>query len=1133
MINIFKRWFSHSKEQDIDDNQNPWAGLASYEDPETAERKLQFCGRDDDSYDLARLIMCNVFVTLYGKSGIGKTSLLNAGMFPELREEQYTPISIRLGMRDEERPQSYQTMIVEAIERVVKRSEVINVIDEQQDQQSLDYLWNYFARHRFYDKYDEQTTPVIVFDQFEEVFRGHRNEVEVLLRQLDYLNDKDHILDSSEVDGRPYLYEQNFRFVVSIREDDLYRLEDSIDNCYLPALKRCRYRLRSLSKEGARDAILNPGEGLFKSNEKETISEAIISKSRNDDGSISTNIISLLCSRIYVDFKKTGADTISPALVENFIKGNPFERFYNEATRGFSNKEKSYIEEHFVDSSSRRNSIPESDFLLHVKNGVKLLEGKNRILQRTSTSSDGRIYRIELIHDSFCEPLLLLKTRRLQRKRYYYIILTGIIMMLIGGIFSLIKNQKDHNWELMKAESRYIAAQAERLLDEGDSHMAQRLLLEGLPFNIESPNRPYVSETGSALWRAICSNSYIIDKDNSGGYLMFDPSGSSVLTISYDRNENRINQWNVETGKLLFSKRLSGKHINVDYSPNGNMIIVSCVGTCSILNAYNGIVLKEFPTMGNITKGFFTFDGKRVIIIEDSVLYIRNTQSFDTDFIYKQDSNICFAKEIGLGNDMLIVSEDGTLNIFNLNELKLIKKYVIKGSPETMNLEGKYLATQDNEYIRIYDIMAEKQICMLKGSGYKSVFNKDGKMFVYEVGDFEIGRKIAVWNLETKSEQTTLSVSGDVDSFVLSQDGKIVVTTSNNGIIEVWDTQTGLLVGFVEEKDCSLVDISPDNKVLISVSIHGVIKIWNLDRIINQTEEIQMPEECFPLYVLSPNGELLASNQDSIVKIWNIKNKKLVSTLKGHVSHINSISFSSDGHRIVTSSRDGSIIVWNLEDGKRLHLLKRKGEIRVWNPKSKKAITLFDNYSASVVDAVFSKNGKDVLSFSYDGIITKWNLETGKIQNEYEYADIANSFLENEFLGISNDGKVLSVSEQHGLNVWDSQTGKSICDLEGGTNEPLYASFSNDGSLVAVLSEEKKIQIWNAYTGEAIIAIDGTDVNYPIQLVKNGTQLYYRTKNDCISYKNIPDIQAIINKTRALFQDRRLTDKEKKIYYIK
>lgn len=454
MINIFKRWFSHSKEQNIDDSQNPWAGLASYEDPETAERKLKFCGRDDDSYDLARLIMGNVLVTLYGKSGIGKTSLLNAGVFPELREEQYTPVSIRLGIRDEEHPQSYQTMIVEAVERVVKRIETINVINELQDQQSIDYLWNYFARHRFYDKYEELCTPVIVFDQFEEVFRGHRNEAETLLRQLDYLNDKDHTLDSCEVDDQPYRYEQNFRFVVSIREDDLYRLEDSIDNCFLPALKRCRYRLRSLSEQNAEAVILVPGEGLFKEENQKGIVDTIIDIARNkEDKSISTNVLSLICSRIFVDFKKSGTDHITPSLVDSFIKGNPFERFYNEATHDFSNKEKSYIEDNLVDSTGRRNSISESDFLLYVKNGAKLIEGENRILQRVSTSSDGDNSRIELIHDSFCDPLALQKEKREKRKRIKWLAFAAGIVATSLVILLLIISQ---NKRILQGENNLI-----------------------------------------------------------------------------------------------------------------------------------------------------------------------------------------------------------------------------------------------------------------------------------------------------------------------------------------------------------------------------------------------------------------------------------------------------------------------------------------------------------------------------------------------------------------------------------------------------------------------------------------------------------------------------------------------------
>ena len=485
MINIFKRWFSHTKEQNIDDSQNPWAGLASYEDPETAERKLKFCGRDDDSYDLARLIMSNVFVTLYGKSGIGKTSLLNAGVFPELREKQYTPVSIRLGIRDEEHPQSYQTMIVDAIERTVKKIETLNVIYEQKDQKAVDFLWNYFVRHRFRDNNDEVTTPMVVFDQFEEVFRFCREEVEILLRQIDYINDKDHRLDNCAIDSKPYHYEQNFRFIVSIREDDLYHLEDSIDNCYLPALKRCRYRLRSLSEDGARDVILIPGEGLFRIEEQEGIVSTIIGIARNkEDQGISTNLLSLVCSRIFVDFQKSDTDHIIPAIVDTFVKGNPFERFYNEATQGFSNSEKSYIEDYLVDSTGRRNSIPERDFLFYIKKGTKLLEGNTRILQCINN-------RVELIHDSFCIPLIERKRKRIFRKRFYIIALSFFSLIftivLCASFISIVLANK----KMLENQSRFISEKASALVDEGDSYLAQLLLLEVLPNVISKKDKPY------------------------------------------------------------------------------------------------------------------------------------------------------------------------------------------------------------------------------------------------------------------------------------------------------------------------------------------------------------------------------------------------------------------------------------------------------------------------------------------------------------------------------------------------------------------------------------------------------------------------------------------------------------------
>lgn len=414
---------------------NPWAGLASYQDPEYCNQKLKFCGRDDESYDVAQLITNNIFITLYGKSGIGKTSLINAGVFPRLRTKRYMPISIRLLM--DARDISFQQCILNQLNQAIASNGClnnINVVPLVDNEQQPEFLWSFFARSQFLDNNGRIIFPVIVFDQFEEVFRERREEAEILLQQIAYLMDESHALSNRMVDGVRYKYDFNFRFVVSIREDDLYRLEDSIDNNYLFEMKRCRYRLRSLSEQGAREAIFLPGSNFFNPEEVNTIIPTIINIARNkEDRSISTNILSLVCSRIFVEFSRTNDQYIRPSLVESFIKGDPFEKFYNEATQGFSNKEKAFIEDNFVDSSGRRNSVSENDFLKHVKNGTLLLDGNRKILQRISTSSDGSTYRIELIHDSFCAPLATLKQKRERRQRFIWTSsLIAIVLLCIG-----------------------------------------------------------------------------------------------------------------------------------------------------------------------------------------------------------------------------------------------------------------------------------------------------------------------------------------------------------------------------------------------------------------------------------------------------------------------------------------------------------------------------------------------------------------------------------------------------------------------------------------------------------------------------------------------------------------------------
>ena len=133
-------------------NSNPWAGPSSYPDPQNGGNPLLFCGRENESFDVAHLIDNNVFVTLYGRSGTGKTSLLNAGVFPLLRKKGYLPVSVRLSM--DAFDISFQQSIIRKINQALIDSgqmHTIEVVPLPDDDQAIEYLWSHFARTRYVD----------------------------------------------------------------------------------------------------------------------------------------------------------------------------------------------------------------------------------------------------------------------------------------------------------------------------------------------------------------------------------------------------------------------------------------------------------------------------------------------------------------------------------------------------------------------------------------------------------------------------------------------------------------------------------------------------------------------------------------------------------------------------------------------------------------------------------------------------------------------------------------------------------------------------------------------------------------------------------------------------------------------
>lgn len=431
LVAAVRRLFGRARTHKPCDGSNPWAGLMSYADPAGTSAALRFCGRDRETADLFYLVDNSFIVTLYGKSGIGKTSLLNAGLFPKLRAEGYHPVSIRLGLVGDS---DLAGRVIEMIDNEMIRAYGIGSV-EIRDIDSINAdtpdsrLWRYFASHRFHDSEGRIVFPVIVFDQFEEVLRHNRASASELLRELSFMADPDNAIADGYVSGKPYTYDFNFRFVLSIREDDLYRLEDIVDTGCIARIKDCRYRLHNLTAEGASQVVACIGAPYIVGDDISRVTELVTEASRNtEDGLINTNILSLLCSRMYQRFTDTGAAAITATMVEDFISANPFEEYYEEAVKGLSESEKRFIEDRLIDSDGRRTTISEKEFSDNVRAAGCLFDGRRRIVQRVSAGSVSKTVSVELLHDAMCPAILRNRATRLEHKNWNIITLSLIII---------------------------------------------------------------------------------------------------------------------------------------------------------------------------------------------------------------------------------------------------------------------------------------------------------------------------------------------------------------------------------------------------------------------------------------------------------------------------------------------------------------------------------------------------------------------------------------------------------------------------------------------------------------------------------------------------------------------------------
>jgi hypothetical protein len=226
------------------DQRNRYPGAQPFSDNDFSRRV--FFGRGSAARMLADKILANRMVIVYARSGLGKTSLLQAGVAPRLREEDHLPLFARVNdLRNGPFRGVLETIPGEAARQGI---EYVPGLPES--------LWSFFKTAEFW-RGDLLLTPVLVLDQFEELFTLQSEQARAhFLDQLSYLTRGVRPPCATPSAGELSEHPPAVRIVLSLREDYLGFLEEAAE--HIPQILDARFRLAPLDLHAAEEAIVGP-----------------------------------------------------------------------------------------------------------------------------------------------------------------------------------------------------------------------------------------------------------------------------------------------------------------------------------------------------------------------------------------------------------------------------------------------------------------------------------------------------------------------------------------------------------------------------------------------------------------------------------------------------------------------------------------------------------------------------------------------------------------------------------------------------------------------------------------------------------------------------------------------------------
>jgi hypothetical protein len=403
------------------DPENPWLGLFSYSE----ETRAYFHGRDEETAELARRVQRKLLTVLFGQSGLGKTSLLRAGLVPRLRDEAYCPVYVRIDYAPESPSPAEQIK-----QAIFKASATAGMWTRPGTAIAGESLWE-FMHHRgdlLRDANGNTLLPLLIFDQFEEIFTLAQADDTGRARAKQFLDELADLVENRPPEALEARMENDdaaaedfdfaradYRILIALREDYLAHLESVKSN--MPSITQNRMRLARMTGAQALSAVVKPGGKLVSQEVAESIVRFVAGGSELVNAEIEPSLLSLVCRELNTVRQAQGRAEISADLLAG-SRDSILSEFYERTLADQPAAVRRVIEDELLTESGYRESLAEERVRKALAAAGASPEALATLVDRRLLRIEDRLdmRRVELTHDVLCSVVLSSRDKRHERE---------------------------------------------------------------------------------------------------------------------------------------------------------------------------------------------------------------------------------------------------------------------------------------------------------------------------------------------------------------------------------------------------------------------------------------------------------------------------------------------------------------------------------------------------------------------------------------------------------------------------------------------------------------------------------------------------------------------------------------------